>query len=352
MISNPARLLSPDRVAASASSVLAAAPEPVMREARLVETLVSLAAWLRGEGYRFITVTPATHARVLARDARAARDLRDVFGWSRPFEPGLLPSAALEALRRADLLRAADSGLLRSAVRFSSLGSQLYAHDPYPTSAPDAVFFGPDTYRFVHLIERELASAPLPAQGRILDVGCGSGAGGIAAALAAGASTPRLVLTDMNARALSFAAANAVQAQCAPEQLAQGDLYAPVEGPFDLIVANPPYLNDSLQRAYRHGGGRFGEALSVRVVHEGLERLAPGGRLLLYTGVAMAGGDDPMLQGVQAELQRRGWPWRYEELDPDVFGEELEQPAYAQAERIAAVALTVRRPAAIGARAD
>ena len=33
-----------------------------------------------------------------------------------------------------------------------------------------------------------------------------------------------------------------------------------------------------------------------------------------------------------------GWRWRYRELDPDVFGEELDEPAYADAERIAAVA--------------
>ena len=40
---------------------------------------------------------------------------------------------------------------------------------------------------------------------------------------------------------------------------------------------------------------------------------------------------------------RPGWEWRYEELDPDVFGEELEVPAYRQVERIAAVLLTLRR---------
>jgi hypothetical protein len=33
--------------------------------------------------------------------------------------------------------------------------------------------------------------------------------------------------------------------------------------------------------------------------------------------------------------------WSYAEVDPDVFGEELETPAYADADRIAAVVLTV-----------
>ncbi|MGH8462790.1 MAG: SAM-dependent methyltransferase, partial [Pseudomonas sp.] len=37
------------------------------------------------------------------------------------------------------------------------------------------------------------------------------------------------------------------------------------------------------------------------------------------------------------------WVWRYRELDPDVFGEQLSEPGYQQVERIAAVTLTVTR---------
>lgn len=315
----------------------------VPSRATLVAALRSLAAWLQSESYAFTTVTPATHARVLARDPGPARDLRGVFGWSRAFRPALLPPAVLDTLRGADLLSETAGGLLRSDVRFSTLGERLYAHDAYPTRAADAVFFGPDTYRFVQLVGREVQRGGLPPRCRILDVGCGSGAGGIAAAQAAADLEPRLELTDINARALAFAEANAGPAQAAVPVLRQGDLYAPTQGSFDLIIANPPYLNDSAGRAYRHGGGRFGEALSVRIVLEGLDRLSPGGRLVLYTGVAIVEGIDPLLDAVAPELDRRKWTWRYQELDPDVFGEELDQPAYASAERIAAVALVVER---------
>ena len=48
-------------------------------------------------------------------------------------------------------------GLMRSKVRFSSLGGSLYVHSAFPTSAAEAVFFGPDTYRFAALIARTLA---------------------------------------------------------------------------------------------------------------------------------------------------------------------------------------------------
>ena len=309
--------------------------------------LVSLLEWLRESRYSFTTIAPASHARVNARrGAELARTLRDVFGWSRPFASKLLPAAVYDCLLSARLLEERPDGLLKSRVRVSSLAGELFVHSAYPTTEEDAVFFGPDTYRFATLIAQELEAEPLRAGARILDLGCGSGAGGIVAAQLAGDARPELLLSDINARALDFAAANALHAGWRSAQLLQGDLFAPVAGELDLVVANPPYLNDAAQRTYRHGGGRWGEALSLRIAREGLPRLATGGRLVLYTGVAMADGVDPLLQAARPLLDAQGWPWRYRELDPDVFGEELEQPAYSEAERIAAVALVVRRPAA------
>ena len=312
----------------------------------LTDALVALGRWLRSTGYSFTTVTPATQARVNARPGAAqAQTVRDVFGWSRPFAATLLPPHALDTLERAALVEQRPDGSLRSRVRFSRLHDQLYAHSAWPTTDEDAVFFGPDTVRFVDLVQAELGRRPLRNGGRILDMGCGAGPGGLAAAHCARAAAPHLVLADINPRALRFAAANAALAGMASVAFAQGDLFAAVEGEFDFIVANPPYLNDAAQRTYRHGGGRWGEGLSVRIVREGLERLAPGGRLVLYTGVAIVDGADPLLDTLHPLLDERGWPWRYRELDPDVFGEELDEPAYADAERIAAVALVVERPA-------
>ena len=308
--------------------------------------LLALGRWLQARGYHFITVTPATHARIAARTGtEPACDLRDIFGWSRAFAHGLLDPQPLQWLREAGLLGHTPDGLLRSKVRFSSLSECVFAHSAYPTSDADAVFFGPDTVRFAALIEAELARLPLSAGTRILDVGCGAGPGGIVAARLAQASRPELLLADINPRALRFARANALLAGVARSAFAQGDLFAAVSGAFDLIVANPPYLNDSAKRTYRHGGGDWGGGLSERIVHEGLPCLRPGGRLLLYTGTAIVQGDDPLLHALQPHLDRRGWPWSYRELDPDVFGEELDQPAYAGAERIAALALVVQRPA-------
>jgi len=65
---------------------------------------------------------------------------------------------------------------LRSKVRFSRLGDSLYMHSAYPTASSDAVFFGPDTYRFTALIKRTLAAAGRARAGCVVDVGCGAAA--------------------------------------------------------------------------------------------------------------------------------------------------------------------------------
>ncbi len=81
------------------------------------------------------------------------------------------------------------------------------------------------------------------------------------------------------------------------------------------------------------------------MVREILRRLRDnrrGGTLLLYTGAAIVAGDDTFLASISGELQQSDVRYSYEELDPDVFSEELAKPAYADVERIAAVFLQVR----------
>ncbi|MDB4973672.1 MAG: SAM-dependent methyltransferase [Myxococcaceae bacterium] len=296
--------------------------------------LVELGRELARSGYHFITPTPETHRRVFARREQA-RDLRDVFGWSRPFARALLPRQLFELLQRAGAVQHEGADRYLSSVRFSSLGDALYAHSAYPTAEPDAVFFGPDTYRFCAFIEQ----AARPAH-TVVDIGCGSGVGGLVAARAAGAE--RLCLVDVNARALRLAEVNTrLSGRSAQTEVFESDVLSQVQGSLDLIVANPPYMRDEGARVYRDGGGSFGEALSVRILRESLARLAPSGTLLLYTGAAIVEGEDVFFSGIRDLLGTH--EHRYVELDPDVFGEELERPGYENVERIAAVALSVTK---------
>lgn len=299
------------------------------------EALLELGRALRASGYHFITVTPETHRRVNARaSARTARTSRDVFGWNRPFTPEVLEPRLLALLERADKLEHLADGQLRSLVRYSSLGAGLYLHDAYPTTDENAVFFGPDTYRFASLLAR------VPGRfRRAVDVGCGAGVGGLSIAH----RVERLVLSDVNEQALRFSRINAALNDVSHVEIVSSDGLQGISGEVDLVVSNPPYLVDEEERTYRHGGGKHGVDLSVRFAHEALRRLSPGGSLVLYSGTPILEGKDPLRAALLPMLAESGAHFSYEETDPDVFGEELEQRPYAEVERIAVVSLVATR---------
>jgi len=324
--------------------------------------LVELGLALLAAGYRFVTPTPDSHRRVLERpheatdpvapgrdDARAAtRLLRDAFGWSRPFPLARLPAPVRAWGEAADIFRSQpDAALVKSRVRFSTLeetaGVHLFVHSAYPTTDADAVFFGPDSYRFAAALRRTVK----PAR-RLIDVGCGTGVGGLVLA----DRVTEVVLTDVNPRALELAAVNGALAartgQCAVGQVAlcQSDVLASVEGEVDVVISNPPYLigpEGQGGRLYRDGGGQLGIDLAARIVTESLARLSGrGGQLVLYTGVPIVEGRNVLQDRLDPSLRAARARWTWEELDPDVFGEELSRPCYHGTERLAAVLLTAQ----------
>lgn len=309
-------------------------------EAAQDRALLRLVQLIRDRGYHFVTPTPLTHERVNQRLENAtATDLAGVFGWSRPFQHELLPPALFSLMDQADALERSGSRW-HSRVRISSLHGQLFVHSPFPTNNPDAVFFGPDTYRFADAIQAHLRQRDGEIR-HAVDIGCGSGAGAILVAQARPAA--QVLALDINPAALRMARINAALAGVDNLQTCHSDLLQAVSGDFDLIVANPPYLVDPAQRAYRHGGGPLGAELSLAIVDSALQRLTPGGTLLLYTGVAMVDNQDPFLAELRQRLDDSHLRWHYREVDPDVFGEELLNEAYRHCERIAAVVLEVTR---------
>lgn len=304
------------------------------------EALHVLVAFLKARAYRFITPTPATHARVLARaDRQRAADLRDVFGWSLPFARDLLDASLLEALEAAGMVETAGD-LLRSEVRVSTLGPDLLVHSAYPTDDTHAVFFGPDSYRFARFIAEELRRCPEREGATLVDIGTGAGAGAIAAAHCC----PKvdIVMTDINPAALRLARVNA-QAAGVAARFVEGDDLSGISGELDLVLANPPYIIDPAGRAYRDGGDLHGAGVALAMACEAVPRLAAGGRFLLYTGSAIVRGADGLHDRLVQLAAAEGCRLRYEEIDPDVFGEELETAAYADVERIALVTAVIER---------
>ncbi len=306
------------------------------------DALLALSAKLGQAGYHFVTPTPDTHRRFLLRQGkRAARSLTDVLGWSMPFASGAIGSDVEQGLRAAGMLDE-QSPLLRSRLRLSTVCDRLYWHSAYPTSGADAVFLGPDSYRFANLIADELTTQPVPPDARIVDIGVGAGVGAVTAA--SFCPTATIVATDVNAHAIRLARVNAAANDFAIDAVETSALDE-VAGTFDLALLNPPYLMDDSSRAYRDGGGMHGAQLPFDLTLAALERLSPGGRLILYTGSAIVDGRDGLKARLIEAASDRGCTMRYRETDPDVFGEELEKPQYGDVDRIALISAIFTRQA-------
>jgi methylase of polypeptide subunit release factors len=228
----------------------------------------------------------------------------------------------------------------RSLVRYSTLalpeGDMLFAHSDFPTERSDSVFFGPDSYRFAAFVLSQLPSAR-----RLVDVGCGTGVGGLVLAQ----RVEELILADVNPQALRFTEVNVALARAARAisssiSMVTSDVLDSVDGDMDAVIANPPYLVDDSHRLYRDGGGPWGTALALRIADEALTRMGSGGRLVLYTGTPIVEGRNVLADTLDATLRRRAASWQWQELDPDVFGEELERRPYRKTDRLAVVGLT------------
>lgn len=148
-----------------------------------------------------------------------------------------------------------------------------------------------------HLVEM-LLKLELPATACCLDVGTGSGV--IALTLVAEMPQARVVAVDRSADALSLAKENAMRLGLDDPrriEFIEGDLLCEataVNGPYDLIAANLPYIPRgeiaALSREVQHDpvlaldGGPAGLDLIARCVAEASEQLATGGRLALEIG--------------------------------------------------------------------
>ena len=153
----------------------------------------------------------------------------------------------------------------------------------------------------------DVALELLPAGGRVLDLCCGSGA--VALSLAQEAAAAEVVATDVSADALEVAKANGQRCGLAGRvEWRCGDLFAPLRGtePFDLVVANPPYVrrSDLAQlvpevRDYEPhlalDGGEDGLAYYRRIAQEAADFIRPGGYLLLEVGEGQSAAVEDLL---------------------------------------------------------
>ena len=109
-----------------------------------------------------------------------------------------------------------------------------------------------------------LRALPEEMAGRVLDLGCGWGA--VGASVGKKYPACRVVMSDVNVRALALAAKNAA-ANGVQAETAQSDGLEQVEGPFDYILTNPPI--------------RAGKQVIYRLFAESAQKLSPEGSLYI-----------------------------------------------------------------------
>lgn len=148
------------------------------------------------------------------------------------------------------------------------------------------------------LIEKALDILPKDSQARVVDVGTGTGAIGITLAT----ERPGLAVTlcDISPEALSLAAEN-LESLGLTDKIGcvQSDVLSALEGPFDLVVSNPPYIatdetsvmGEDVLKFEPHlalFAGKDGLDVIRRLVRESFEKLDSGGSLLFEIGYRQA----------------------------------------------------------------
>jgi release factor glutamine methyltransferase len=166
--------------------------------------------------------------------------------------------------------------------------------------SPAVLIPRPETETLVDAAVRFLGERP---GARVLDIGTGSGA--IAISIAYECPRVRTIATDISADALEIARRNANRHGVADRiEFRRADLFEPQGGgaplgSFDLIVSNPPYIEDaaiaSLQPEVRDyepraalEGGADGLGYYRRIAADARGHLAPGGALMVEVGAGQA----------------------------------------------------------------
>ena len=153
----------------------------------------------------------------------------------------------------------------------------------------------PETEQLVELVETRIENREL----RIVDVGTGSGV--IALSLAAKMPEAQVLGVDVSEDALALAQENAARLNLSERvQFLKSRLLENIEGAFDLIVANLPYVSiqdrHTLSLEVLHDpevalfAGAQGDELVSELIDQARFRLRPGGLLALEIGLGQSEG--------------------------------------------------------------
>jgi release factor glutamine methyltransferase len=160
----------------------------------------------------------------------------------------------------------------------------------------------PETEQLIELLISTFKSCQSGSDGisksHIVDVGTGSGV--IALSLAAEFPQTNILAVDVSDDALALARENAIRLDLSTRvQFLKSRLLETIEGAFDLIVANLPYISTqnrhTLSREVLHDpeialfAGVQGDELVRELIDQAPRRLRPGGMLALEIGLGQSG---------------------------------------------------------------
>ena len=151
----------------------------------------------------------------------------------------------------------------------------------------------PETEELVEFLKSEIRNP----KSEILDVGTGSGV--IALSFAAKFPEAEIYAVDISEDALELARENAARLGLSDRvRFFRSNLLQDVDGTFDLIVANLPYIatqdRHTLSREVLHDphvalfGGAYGEEFVRELIAQAPARLHPGGTLALEIGIGQS----------------------------------------------------------------
>lgn len=135
---------------------------------------------------------------------------------------------------------------------------------------------------------------------KVLEIGTGSGIVSIQCAL----NGADVVCGDINPRAVALARRNAA-ANGVDIDVRETDVYSNIEGRFDTIVFNPPYLpvEDEGELAKAWSGGPDGLGPLPRLLEGAPEHLLPDGRVVVVVSSLMdRAGLDKTLEGYEVKV--------------------------------------------------
>lgn len=199
-----------------------------------------------------------------------------------------IPESALESLRDLTKRRGRGEPLqhLLGTVEFCDLDFKTDGRALIPR---------PETED----LTRRLLAREWPRDAAILDLGCGSGVIGLSLAHGLMGKGVSVTLTDVSPEALSLAKENAIVLPEGSEvRFVESDLFTAIEGTYDVIAANLPYIPDAdeteLSREVRRDpslalyGGPIGTEIMEQFLRESSAYLNPGGLVAMEFGIGQA----------------------------------------------------------------